>query len=155
MIRSEAKLCRFCGTRFSEAEVAEAAKKNSGGTWAIIAIVVIVILAIAGGRETPEQRAALANAERAEEERKAENIASGRHCLSFDGSHRGVIAELKNRMRDPDSFQHIETRVTPPDNHTQLLVMSYRGKNGFGGMNKETLTAQVTPETCSFKIISE
>ena len=74
---------------------------------------------------------------RAEELMEAANRRKGFHCLSaWDGSHRGVKQYVENNMRDPDSFEHIETSITPVDQagkHT--LLMKYRARNGFGGMN--------------------
>lgn len=93
---------------------------------------------------------ALANAKAAEERK------SGFHCLSsWDGSHRALINALKDSLRDPDSFQHVETRITPTDakgNH--MLLMKYRAKNGFGGMNVGQLAAIVKDADCSFEIVA-
>lgn len=83
-------------------------------------------------------------AEKAEEKRK------GFHCLSaWDGSHRGVVREVKSRLRDPNSFEHDETRITPVDEdgfHT--LIMKYRARNGFGGMVGGYATARISNEFC-------
>lgn len=99
-------------------------------------------------RIADEKAAAFA---KAAEERK-----SGFHCLSsWDGSHRGVVDTLKESLRDPDSFQHVETRITPTDskgNHT--LLMKYRARNGFGGMNIGQLAAIVKDADCSFEIVA-
>lgn len=99
-------------------------------------------------RIADEKAAAVA---KAAEERK-----SGFHCLSsWDGSHRGVVDTLKESLRDPDSFQHVETRITPTDamgNHT--LLMKYRARNGFGGMNIGQLAATVKDADCSFEIVA-
>lgn len=63
--------------------------------------------------------------------------AAGFHCLSsWDGSHSEVVRLVKGELRDPDSFQHIETRVTPVDGQgLHSFTMEYRARNGFGGMN--------------------
>ena len=93
---------------------------------------------------------ALAKAKAAEERK------SGFHCLSsWDGSHRGIVDALKESLRDPDSFQHVETRITPTDakgNH--MLLMKYRARNGFGGMNIGQLAAIVKDADCSFEIVA-
>ena len=85
-----------------------------------------------------------------------ENRRNGFHCLSeWNGSHRGVVDWLKDNLRDPDSYEHIETRITPVNTageHT--LLMQYRARNGFGGMNVGNLTATVQNKTCQATIIA-
>lgn len=72
-------------------------------------------------------------AETAEEHRK------GFHCLSaWDGSNRDLVARVKAKLRDPGSFEHVETRIGPVDSDGRHRVfMEYRARNGFGGMNVE------------------
>jgi hypothetical protein len=81
----------------------------------------------------------------------AEKNRKGFHCLSnWDGSHKGVTNYIKTQLREPDSYEHIETRITPVDsdgNHT--LIMQYRARNGFGGMAVELATATVKNTDCS------
>ena len=67
----------------------------------------------------------------------AEDRQQGFHCLSaWDGSHADVVALTKGALREPDSFEHISTRVTPVDEDgLHRFIMEYRARNGFGGMN--------------------
>lgn len=121
-----------------------------GGLWALGAWV--------QANKTPEQRAreAEARAERtamkkAEEMNKAaENKRKGFHCLSgWDGSHRGLVESVKASLRDPSSFEHIETRITPVDKESQhTIILKYRAKNGFGGMNVELATGVIDSASC-------
>ena len=84
---------------------------------------------------------------------KAEKKRKGFHCLSgWDGSHRGLVSQVKNRLRDPDSFEHVETRITPNKNGRHIVIMTYRARNGFGGMNIEKAYATVSNATCSATI---
>lgn len=65
------------------------------------------------------------------------------------------MAYFREQLRDPDSFEHIETRITPVDDDGQhLLFMRYRAANGFGGLNLEQLVATVENDDCSFQIFS-
>ena len=95
---------------------------------------------------TPTEQAA-ADRERAENERL------GLHCLSIiDGSHARLVASFKSGLRDPSSFEHVETRITPVrDDGFHHLSMAYRAKNGFGGLTLGTVSANVRPD-CSFVI---
>ena len=97
-------------------------------------------------KPTPDQAAI-----KAAEKRKA-----GFHCLSsWDGSHRDLVRALKLTLRDPDSFEHIETKITPVNSKGEHgLIMNYRARNGFGGMNVGSLLASVKNSDCSFTIIA-
>ena len=113
--------------------------------------------------KTPEERAAQTaerEAERAErkaqkEAKRAEDKRKGFHCLSsWDGSHRGLEKHVRNAARNPDSFEHIRTSITPVDqNGEHVLFMSYRAENGFGGMSIGEIRATVNNETCIATIV--
>ncbi|MGE5563140.1 MAG: hypothetical protein ACM3ZV_07490 [Bacillota bacterium] len=96
------------------------------------------LLALAGCGESAEEKAA-------REKQAAEDKANGFDCLSaWDGSNRSVVDQVKDQLRDPDSFKHVETRITPPDKsgmHT--VIMRFSSKNGFGGVNQGIATAKV------------
>ncbi len=110
----------------------------------------------------PKTAPATSDAPPAPEEPDEEAIAEqqkrqkGFHCLSaWDGSHRELVRTLKNNLRDPDSFEHIETRISPVDDKgMHVLMMKYRARNGFGGMNIGSLAASVKNSDCSFEIIA-
>lgn len=81
-------------------------------------------------------------------EQKAAKKQKGFHCLSsWDGSlvHDRVI---KNSMKNPDSYEHIETRITPVMNGNHLAIIKYRAQNGFGGMSFGTMKVTVSNATC-------
>lgn len=87
---------------------------------------------------------------------EAEKRKAGFHCLSsWDGSHREMVSTLKQSLREPDSFEHIETRISPVnDKGFHVLMMKYRARNGFGGMNVGSLAATVKNSDCSFEIVA-
>ena len=65
--------------------------------------------------------------------------------FSWSGAHRSIERYVKARLKDPDSYEHIETRYN--DNGDHLLVMTkYRAKNSFGGFAIETTQARCTIE---------
>jgi hypothetical protein len=127
---------------------------------ALIAAAVVVGLILTGTLPEPESASRTASSSppapdpdaiAEQEKRKA-----GFHCLSaWDGSHRELVNTLKDNLRDPDSFEHIETRITPvSDKGTHVLMMRYRARNGFGGMNVGALVATVNNSDCSFEVVS-
>lgn len=65
-----------------------------------------------------------------------ENIIS--HFSPLDGSNYEFIDAVKNQMHNPNSFEHIETRYKESDSSDLILVMKFRGTNGFGGVVTNT-----------------
>lgn len=167
-IKSEARKCRFCGHEFWQDEnsassqprperdvaaminkvSAEAqSKKQKKAGIGCVSVAGIIVLLVALGQCASDEPPPNDPAKLAEE---AENKRKGMHCLSaWDGSHVAVVASLKDALRDPKSFEHVETRITPVDaegNHK--LIMQYRARNGFGGMNAGLASATIDNETC-------
>ena len=101
-----------------------------------------------------ESRKAAADQEAAEEAAKlaAEKAKKndGLHCLSeWDGSSRPFARAVKEQLRDPSSFEHIETRIAPRNAKGEHGVyMKYRARNGFGGMNVGIAAGSVNGESC-------
>ena len=158
-ISKKAKTCPKCG--------APVKKKTSRLTWLVTVLLVIVAynawytesnLTPAQKEARKEQRKiekAQEEAERIKEaeqkaEKEKEDRRKGFHCLSsWDGSHRAVKKAVEESARDPDSFEHIETRITPVDaegNHK--LVMRYRAANVFGGLSVGQVTATIDNQSC-------
>jgi|TARA_B110000879_G_scaffold437_1_gene567 hypothetical protein len=95
-----------------------------------------------------QQAIAIAEQDAIEAEQKHAKKQKGFHCLSgWDGSlvHDRVI---KNSMKNPDSYEHIETRITPVMNGNHLAIIKYRAQNGFGGMSFGTMKVTVSNATC-------
>ena len=123
----------------------------------ILALIVTVGLTACGKSDAEKQVEAQAKAAKAQADaiQQVEDTRKGFHCLSgWNGSHNGVERYVKANLRDPDSYNHIETRITPVnDKGEHVLVMKYRAKNGFGGMNVESLVATVKNESCKATIM--
>jgi hypothetical protein len=62
------------------------------------------------------------------------------HFSSWDGSHRELVSQLKANLKDPDSFEHIETTYKVQGDSIWVF-MNYRAKNSFGGYVVEGITA--------------
>ena len=92
----------------------------------------------------------------AEAAENAEEVRKGFHCLSrFDGAHTQVKNFAEEQMRDPDSFEHIETRITPvSDDGNHTLIMTYRARNGFGGITEGRVVAEINNDDCSATNVS-
>lgn len=92
----------------------------------------------------------------ADEAKRTEEKRKGFDCLSaWDGSNRDLVAKVKEDLRDPDSFEHIETTIAPVTAKGRHPIrMKYRAKNGFGGYNVEETVGAVDPVTCEATIIA-
>lgn len=115
----------------------------------VIAIPYFVIRACTPTPPSPEQIRAEAAKAKAEAEQEEEGRRRGLHCLSpWDGSNPSLVQQVKYQLRDPDSFEHIDTRITPEVNGKHTIMMQYRARNGFGGMNVATAFGTVDHLTC-------
>ena len=74
----------------------------------------------------------------------------GSECFSvWDGSSREFVKSVKSQLRDPSSFEHVETRFTEKNARGEIGVrMTYRAKNGFGGINTETAYGTISANDC-------
>ena len=141
-IKKAAAKCKHC----SSAVTPENVKDSIGGCIGLLVLLAIIFAlfrACSGPDKTPEQIAAEVKA-------SAEDRRKGFHCLSaWDGSNRSLIDQVKAGLRDPKSFEHVETRIGPVnDNGNHLITMKYRAQNGFGGMNVGTAIGSVSQSNC-------
>lgn len=75
----------------------------------------------------------------------------GLHCLSgWDGSNTDLKNLTIDRLRDPDSFKHVNTHITSVVNGEHKIYMTYRAKNGFGGYTT-AMSSAVLDTSCKIK----
>lgn len=99
------------------------------------------------------RRVAEKNAVRAAELQR--ETQSGFHCLSkWDGAHNQLKSLVKERLRNPRSFEHVETRITPNKDGMHTIVMTFRAENGFGGINVSTAIGTVRNSDCAATLLS-
>ena len=96
----------------------------------VVSIIFLILSSNKGTNKTPE-------------ERRTEEIEE--HFSGYDGSHNGLTEYLKRRMNDPDSYKHVETTYRDKGDYLTVTTV-YRGKNGFGGVVTNTVTATVDLE---------
>lgn len=126
--------CPQCGYKLTPEKLAEIKKKEkqnlkvgSIGCLAILAILAILFVAMGSLDSTKT-------------ETRQEKIE--KHFSSWDGSHYGLTKEIKKSMHDPKSYDHVKT--TYRDNGDHLVVTTvFRGKNLFGGVIQNSVTAKV------------
>lgn len=86
------------------------------------------------------------------EEERGEDRRQGFHC-TIGGFNSDFIAVVKRGLRDPNSFEHDETRVGPVQaDSTHVIAMYFRARNGFGGMNRQVAIGSMSNATCKVTI---
>lgn len=83
------------------------------------------------------------------EKKKQEAEASARKEMiekqfsSWDGAHIKLSRLIKDSMNDPDSYEHVETKYWDMKDHL-IVITTFRGKNAFGGVVKNTVKAKAS-----------
>jgi hypothetical protein len=90
---------------------------------------------------------------RKEKEKKRQKLIDEQFS-AWDGSHIGLTKMLKKNMKNPDSYEHIETTYRD-DGKSLVIKTRYRGQNGFGGMTIGEVTARVNFNGDVLEIISQ
>lgn len=65
---------------------------------------------------------------------------------AWDGSNYELVQAVKKQMKDPSSFEHVETKFTDHGNNIRIM-MTYRGKNSFGAVVIQQVTANFDKQT--------
>jgi hypothetical protein len=73
---------------------------------------------------------------------------------AWDGSHPKLSRMIEEGCRNPDSYEHIETRFRD-DGSSIFVITKYRAQNGFGGMTIGNVTARVDFEGNVIEIVSQ
>lgn len=73
---------------------------------------------------------------------------------AWDGSHRNLTKLIKESMNDPDSYEHVETLYADKGDYI-IVQTTFRGKNAFGGLVKNAVTAKITIDGQILEIIEE
>lgn len=71
----------------------------------------------------------------------------------FDGSHYMLERYLKKHLKDPSSYDHIETRYSDQKDHL-IVLTKYRAKNGFGAMTIGMIKAKISLDGSIIQILS-
>ena len=152
-IQSAAKVCKHCGHKFTAAELKSEDTASALGGCLVILVLGALVYSCSGMGESSEEKAAR---EKKETAQTAEDRRKGFHCLSgWDGSHSDMVTQVKRILRDPSSFEHAETRITPANAQGKhQIAMTYRARNGFGGMNVDVARGEVDQTNCSVSIES-
>jgi len=162
-VQDAAIACRFCGADLAATveppppPPPPPGRTRWGRDLVVIGLIVASVIYLANLLMGPVAGSPEANAlAAANYAAQKERTRLGFHCLDrTDGSLPALVASVKAELRDPDSFEHVETRITPIDargNHT--LLMRYRASNRFGGTDVGRVAATVRNGDCGFAVIA-
>lgn len=81
---------------------------------------------------------------------KEKELLYGQNCMSpWNGSHPAFVDIVKKQLNDPRSFEHIETTSWPRnDKGRSKIVMTFRAKNGFGGVITAKAVGTINGDDC-------
>ncbi len=74
--------------------------------------------------------------------------------FKWNGAHRNLERFVKNAMHDPDSYEHAKTVYWEGKDHL-VVDMTYRGKNGFGGVVKNFIMVKVSLDGRILEILDQ
>ena len=72
----------------------------------------------------------------------------------WDGSHPKLSRMIEEKCRNPDSYEHIDTKFRD-DGNSIYVITKYRAENGFGGMTIGTVSANVDFKGNVINIVSQ
>lgn len=133
--------CKACGKEVSKnaekcPHCGEPLKAKSVGCGT--AIVLIVLVMVAFNLFTPDKPKAPARPLTAAEQRTQE---IEKQFSAWNGAHRDLERRVKTALKDPDSYEHIETKYVDNGAKGISVLMKYRAKNSFGGYVVESIIA--------------
>ena len=150
-VSKNAKTCPHCGEPFKQSAPQAAAVKEepgkvslgwkiSGLVMAAFSIAIFIIIPAHFKKLEKKSQEILSPAEEAQQE--IDKCFGG-----WDGAHIKLKEAVKASMNDPDSFKAGETRYIDKIDHL-IVIMDFSGKNAFGGIVKNSITAKTDKHTC-------
>lgn len=105
----------------------------AGCLWAIVFVVVFgLIISMCIGSS--------------DEGKTADELLIEKHFSAWDGSHIELVKKVKSNLKDPDSYEHINTTYRI-EGDTIWVFMNYRAKNSFGGYTTGGITGITDKQT--------
>ena len=117
-------------------------KKHSLSCLALIVMVLLAFGSTGSSSKTPKTP----------EEARTQDLE--KHFSAWDGSHNGLTKRIKESMNDPDSFEHDETTYVDKKDHL-IVTTKFRGKNAFGGVVRNSVTAKVDLNGNVIEVLSQ
>lgn len=78
----------------------------------------------------------------------------GEKCKGRNGESWNFSGLVQRRLRNPDSFEHVQTVYGPIDNGAMVATMKYRATNGFGAVDTYVAIGEVQVVDCKARVIT-
>jgi hypothetical protein len=90
----------------------------------------------------------LSDAERSARDQRQSNRDNAQRAIdtytrAYDGSCVPLVSYVKDKMYDPNSFEHLSTKYSIGSGYV-FVSMEYIGTNGFGGRMRQTTIAHMS-----------
>lgn len=86
------------------------------------------------------------NARQAKSQKEITDEWAKKNISSLDGYCRTLQSHVKKNLKDPSSFEHMNTRFNVSKDGSAIVVMKYRARNSFGGFVIESVRAKVAAD---------
>jgi hypothetical protein len=144
-LSSKAKICPHCG----------ADRKSGIGCGTVILILIGLIFisnAFTGTEKNETGKIAKVEKQKTDAELREERLAKS--FSIWDGAHIGLERYIKDRLNDPESYEHGETTYSDKGDHL-IIRTEFRGKNIFGGTVSHWVIAKADLDGNIIGIIDE
>lgn len=141
-VSTEAKTCPNCG-----APVKKEPTQYGCGTLILIGFVIFLFIGLFSSNDSSEPAAPKTSGEL-----RKERIERG--FSAWDGSHLALTRIIKKSMNDPDSYEHDKTVYVDKGDHL-IVQTTFRGKNAFGGVVRNSIMAKVGLDGSVIEILSQ
>ena len=81
-------------------------------------------------------------------------LTPGQNCKGYRGEARNLSGLVKQDLRNPDSFEHVETVYGPANGGIMTATMKYRATNGYGALDTFVAVGEVRADTCTARVLS-
>jgi hypothetical protein len=147
-VSEKAPTCPQCGSPIAPAKKEKKEAKQYGCGTLIVALVLLFIFISVVTPDKPKQ---------AQKPKTAADLRKDKlgKCFSgWNGAHINLEKQVKASMNDPNSYEHDETRYSDKKDHL-IVYMTFRGKNAFGGVVKNSVTAKTDMQCNVVEIIAQ
>lgn len=129
-------------------------QKKSSRNLLLLFVAAIFILGYFGtnNNEKTKHNAVVTETPKTAEQLRKEKIEHG--FSAWDGSHRELERIIKKSTNDPDSYEHVETVYSDKGDYL-IVKTTFRGKNTFGGVVKNWVTAKADLNGNIIEVISQ